>query len=702
MMWCLRVIIEFMFKLKSEYQPSGDQPKAIEKLIKGIESGHDEQVLLGVTGSGKTFTIANVIQHIQKPTLVFSHNKTLAAQLYQEFRDFFPDNAVCYFVSYYDYYQPEAYMPATDTYIEKETDINADIDKLRLAATANLLARKDVIVVASVSCIYNLGSPVTYEQTTLNLVEGMVIDQRTLMTRLRQLLYTRNDQAFIRGTFRVRGDMIDLYPAYQDFGLRFEFNGDHIERMSAIDPLTGMLPEVDQDTPSPMLISERYKRLTIYPARHYLTKTEEQDEVYEQITKDMVAQVEKFKQENKLIEAQRIGQRVTYDMEMLKETGFINGIENYSRYFDGRQEGDPPYSLLDFFNHSSKDWLCVIDESHITVPQIRGMYNGDRARKQVLIDFGFRLPAALDNRPLKFDEVFERLDKVIYTSATPNDWEIDQSEGRVAEQLIRPTGLLDPIVEVRETKGQIQDLYEEIEARIKVGERAIVLTLTKRMAEDLSKYLEERKVKVNYLHSEVDTLERTDILQDLRRGEYDVIVGVNLLREGIDLPEVSLVAILDADREGFLRSTTSLMQIMGRAARHQAGKVIMYADRMTKSMDESISEVQRRRELQEKYNKEMGIEPKSVSKPIRERLVERTEEEEPQTHELIEKLPSGRHAKADAHLSELLMEDVDSLTPPEKKKLLTGLRRKMAQASKELNFELAAEIRDRIREVEGR
>lgn len=692
------------FEISSPYQPAGDQPQAIAQLIDGLRNQDSKQVLLGVTGSGKTYTVANVIQQVQMPTLVISHNKTLAAQLYQEFRDFFPRNPVSYFVSYYDYYQPEAYIPQTDTYIEKETDINDNIDKLRLAATANLLARKDVIVVASVSCIYNLGSPVVYGQHTLELMSGMVVDQQTLLTRLNQLQYRRSDFDLQRGTYRVRGELIDLYPAYQDFAIRIEFTNNIITRMSAIDPLTGQLPENFQELPSSLAMTGgSYKHLTLYAAKHYLTDTTNREDVFNQIKADLEKQVFDFKQAGKILEAHRIYQKVTYDLEMIQETGYVNGIENYSRYFDGRQPGQAPYTLLDYFNHNSERWLCVIDESHITIPQIRSMYNGDQARKQTLIEYGFRLPSALDNRPLRFEEFISNVPNYLFTSATPSPWEIDFSQNHIVQQLIRPTGLLDPVIEVRQTEGQIPNLLTEIQTTIANGQRVLVLTLTKRMAEDLSKYLQEREIKVNYLHSEIETLERTDILENLRLGEYDVIVGVNLLREGIDLPEVSLVAIMDADKEGFLRSQTSLMQIMGRAARHQAGRVIMYADRTTPSMSNAIAEVDRRRAIQQAYNEEHGIIPASINKPIRKKLIEVEDEpldEQAKEQKLIDYLPASRSEKSDQALVKLMVQDNDSLTPSQRKQLIIGLRRKMAQAAKDMNFELAAELRDKVRELE--
>lgn len=662
------------FQLKADFKPTGDQPEAIEALTKNIENNEKEQVLLGVTGSGKTFTIANVIQKIQRPTLVISHNKTLAAQLYQEFRDFFPNNAVSYFVSYYDYYQPEAYIPHTDTFIEKETQINDEIDKLRLAATTNILTRKDTIVVASVSCIYNIGSPKEYGNFVLELMEGMIISRESIFARLIQLQYERNDFGFHRSTFRVRGDSIDVFPAYKDTSIRIVMENNIVRELTEIDPLTG---KTIAELPGTV----------IYPAKHFMTDPKEHKEVFKEIEHDRDEQVKKFKKQNKLIEAQRISQRVTYDLEMIQEMGYVNGIENYSRYFDGRKSGDPPFTLMDYFKTAAgDDWLMVIDESHMSVPQIRGMYNGDRSRKQTLIDYGFRLPSALDNRPMRSEE-FERVQpQTIYVSATPADYEL--SRGKVVEQLVRPTGLIDPLVDVRPIKGQIEDLFIEIEIRVEKHERVLVTTLTKQMAEDLTVYLEQHGIKVQYLHSDVETLERTERLADLRRGMYDVVVGVNLLREGLDLPEVSLVAILDADKEGFLRSRTSLVQTMGRAARHQDGKVILYADRQTDSIKFAISEVTRRREFQLNYNKKHGITPTSIHKPIRDRLTEKDPGEEAPKEQIQDLLGIDQ-----AH--------VDGMTPSDKKKFIETLTREMKTAGRDLDFELAAQIRDYIAKIKG-
>ncbi|MDO8269162.1 MAG: excinuclease ABC subunit UvrB, partial [Candidatus Levybacteria bacterium] len=591
-----------MFDLVSKYQPTGDQPTAIKKLTDGLEKGVDNQVLLGVTGSGKTYTIANVIKNYGRPTLVMSHNKTLAAQLYQELRDFFPNNAVSYFVSYYDYYQPEAYIPTTDTYIAKETEINDEIDKLRLAATTNLMTRPDTIIVASVSCIYNLGSPDEYGKLTLHVAKGEKISRNSIIDRLLDLMYQRNDFNFKRSSFRVRGDIVEVIPGYEDKSFRITFNGEFIQKIEQVDPLTGDVIEERND-------------VIIYPAKHYVTDAATYENVFGQIRRDLAEHVGKFEKEGKLVEAQRIRQRTEYDLKMIKELGYVNGIENYSRYFDGRKPGDPPYSLLEFFNSVSKDWLLVLDESHMTIPQIRGMYNGDRARKSTLIDYGFRLPAAYDNRPLKSEEFWTKIKKTIYMSATPSEYELEKSgKDHVAEQLIRPTGVVDPEIEIRKSEGQIQDLIIEIEKIVKKNERVLVNTLTKRMSEDLTTFLEEKGIKVNYLHSDVDTLSRQDILDDLRAGVYDVLVGINLLREGLDLPEVGLVAILDADKEGFLRSRSSLIQIMGRGARRVDSHVILYADNVTGSMENAISEVNRRREYQLQYNKDHGITPVTIEK----------------------------------------------------------------------------------------
>ncbi len=657
------------FKLSSQYKPAGDQPQAIEKLLKSIENNNRHQVLLGVTGSGKTFTMANLIQKLQRPTLIISHNKTLAAQLYQEFRDFFPENAVSYFVSYYDYYQPEAYIATTDTYIEKESEVNAEIDKLRLLATTSLLTRKDVVVVASVSSIYNIGSPLEYKKFVAMLEIGAVITQKELMLKLADLQYSRNDYDFERGSFRIRGNTLDLFPAYVDYGLRIELDSTKIRSMETFDPLTGKT-------------LEKTEKYVVYPSKHYMTDPSVYKDVFKQIKHDVDLREKELKDAGKLIEAQRIRQRTTYDLEMIQEVGFVNGIENYSRYFDGRKPGEAPHSLLDYMEECSKDFLVMIDESHMTLPQIRGMYNGDQARKKMLIDYGFRLPSALDNRPLRFDEFMERTHQMLYVSATPDEYELSlatEDKDAIVEQLVRPTGLVDPKVDIRPSEGQIEDLIREIEARVKKKQRVLVTTLTKRMSEDLSSYLAERNIKVSYLHSDIETLERQDELDKLRSGHYDVLVGINLLREGLDLPEVSLVAIIDADKEGFLRSRTSLIQIMGRAARNVDSDVIMYADNITKSMKAAIEEVERRRKIQEDYNKKHNITPQTITKAIRARLVE-VEEEEQKSAEFL------------MHLQEK-----DVLMPDEKERLIKELRKQMQDAAKELDFETAAILRDQIK-----
>ena len=661
------------FQLNSHFKPSGDQPQAIKKLTEGIEKKKQHQVLLGVTGSGKTYTMANVIQNVQKPTLIISHNKTLAGQLYQEFREFFPNNSVNYFVSYYDYYQPEAYVPTTDTYIEKEAEINEEIDKLRLSATANLLTRKDVIVVASVSCIYNLGSPVEYGKFVLEMARGMKVEQRDILLRLTDLQYERNEYGFHRGSFRVRGESIDVFPAYMDQGLRIDMKNGKVSGLSEFDPLTGETMQILKNT-------------VVYPAKHYMTDPRSYDSVFPQIRQDMEKRVEELTRQEKIVEAQRIKQRVSYDLEMIQEIGYVNGIENYSRYFDGRQPGQPPYTLIDYMQACSDDWLLLVDESHITIPQVRGMYNGDRARKETLIEYGFRLPSALDNRPLKFEEFMARVNQAVYVSATPDEYELSMSEGNIAEQLIRPTGIVDPQVVVRPTQGQIADLIAEIQRRVEKRQRVLVTTLTKKMAEELSNYLEERGIKVAYLHSDIETINRQDILDNLRKGEYDVLVGINLLREGIDLPEVTLVAILDADKEGFLRSKTSLIQTMGRAARNIDSQVILYADVITGSMREAIKEVERRREVQIAYNAKHHITPKTIEKAIRERLYEEEPEE----------------STAKTRPIDLVLElaDKDVLLPDEREKVIKRLRSEMKEAAKNLDFETAALLRDRIKSLQ--
>jgi len=683
------------FEISSRFKQTADQKQATEKLVAGIENGLDYQVLLGVTGSGKTFTMANVIEQLQRPTLIISHNKTLAAQLYQELRDFFPKNAVSFFVSYYDYYQPEAYIPSTDTYIEKDSDINEMIDKLRLAATTNLLTRKDTIVIASVSCIYNIGSPVEYGHFIFEFAKGMKIKREQIIQRLVELQYERNDYGFHRGSFRVRGNAVDVCPAYLDLGLRIEMDGELLSNISTIDPVSGKTIEAS------------LKNYVLYPAKHFITDVSQNKDVFGQIENDLEERIKELKKENKGLEAQRLKNKVHYDLEMIKEVGYVKGIENYSRYFDKREPGEAPYSLLDYFNHPYKDkWLTIVDESHITFPQIRGMYAGDQSRKETLINYGFRLPSARDNRPLKFDEFMRRIPNFIATSATPNEWELSQakdkynqnknkkliSQNGLIEQLLRPTGIPDPLVEIRPLKNQVMDCFAEIQKRAKVNQRTLVTTLTKQTAEDLSAYLAEKGLKVHYLHSDVKTLERSDILDDLRRGNYDCLVGINLLREGLDLPEVSLVAILDADKEGFLRSDVTLIQTMGRAARHVEGKVIMYADKVTGSMDRALKEIERRRKIQIAKNIEMGITPTSIHKPIREKLVEKEEEQ-------IKPWTIGEKEKTFYRLPHI---DIDSLTPKEKIKLLKNLKTEMKMAATDLNFELAIEIRDKVKDLEKR
>jgi len=667
-----------MFKLKSSFSPTGDQPEAIKKLIAGIKLGKKDQVLLGVTGSGKTFTLANVIEKLQMPTLIISHNKTLAGQLYQEFRDFFPENAVSYFVSYYDYYQPEAYMPSSDTYIEKEAQINELIDKLRLKATTNILTRKDVVVVASVSCIYNIGSPVEYGRFILELDIDQKIDLKSIGRRLIELQYFRSEFDFKRGTFRIRGDRIDIYPAYEDIGYRIELESGKVKRFESFEPLTGKL----LTTNYPLLTS-----LIIYPAKHYLMDPAVFKNAEQQIRDDLKKEANELKKKNKLVEMQRLVRKVNYDLEMIKEVGYVNGIENYSRYFDGRKIGDPPYSLINYFNQAYGDqWLLFIDESHMTVPQIRGMFNGDYSRKNTLIDYGFRLRSALDNRPLKFDEFYPMASKIVYVSATPDEWELERSkEDGVVEQLIRPTGIIDPEIIIKPSTNEVQDLMVEIEKRVKVKDKVLVTTLTKKMAEDLSTYLKEKKINAAYLHSDVKTLERSNILENLRKGNFDVLIGVNLLREGLDLPEVTLVAILDADKEGFLRSRTSLIQTMGRAARNITGQVIIYADVMTKSINLAVGEINRRRKYQVEYNTKHKITPKTIYKPIREKIIEQEEKS----------LFYDRDFDS-RYLDEM---NVESLTPFDKKKLVKKMEREMKNQAENLNFELAIKIRDKVKEI---
>lgn len=654
-----------MFKLSAPYQPTGDQPQAIEFLEKGIRKGFRHQVLLGATGTGKTFTIAALIEKLQKPTLVIAHNKTLAAQLYAEFKEFFPENAVEYFVSYYDYYQPEAYVPRTDLYIEKESEINQEIERLRLAATTALMSRKDVIIVASVSCIYGIGNPEAYGRVVINLESGQIYRRNALLRQLVESHYERNDLDLHTGTFRVRGDSLDIIPAYQgQIGYRITFFGDEIEKIIEFDSVTGEL-------------QRELKSAFIYPAKHFITDEEKLKQAILDIENELKQRVEFFKNNEKLLEAQRIEQRTLYDLEMLREIGYCSGIENYSRHLDQRKQGSPPWTLMDYV---PSDYLLVIDESHMTIPQIRGMYNGDRSRKEVLVNYGFRLPSALDNRPLTFQEFEQRMGYTIYTSATPGPYEMKRAD-QVVEQIIRPTGLVDPEIEVRNVEGQVDDLINEIRQRIDNGERTLVTTLTKRMAEKLSDYLMELGIKVHYLHSEIETLERVGILRDLRLGVFDVVVGINLLREGLDLPEVSLVAILDADKEGFLRSETSLIQTIGRAARHVNGKVIMYADHITGSMQRAIEETNRRREKQIAYNKQFNIEPASIHKAIRDLTDQLTVKivAEPVTDYTIRGRPG--------------------LPKNEMQKLIAELEKQMKDAAKNLEFEKAAVLRDQIYEI---
>jgi excinuclease ABC subunit B len=658
-------IMEKPFRLVNEFIPKGDQPQAIVKLSDGVTLGHDYQTLLGVTGSGKTFTMANIVSQVQRPTLVMAHNKTLAAQLAAEFREFFPHNAVEYFVSYYDYYQPEAYLPRTDTYIEKESQINEEIEKLRNSATRSLLTRRDVLIVASVSAIYGLGDPSDYQEMTVKITKGEQFKREKLLRRLADLQYERNDVNFTRGKFRVRGENIEVIPSYEDRAIRVELFGDTVERIVELDALTGEILGVMEEA-------------IIFPAKHYVTPQDKLHGALAEIESDLEKEVKAFKGRNKLIEAQRLEQRVKYDLEMIREVGFCNSIENYSRYFDGREPGSAPSSLLDYF---PDDFLLFVDESHITMPQIRGMYFGDKARKDVLVEYGFRMAAAKDNRPLKFDEFLRRINQTIFVSATPADYEIQQSK-QVVEQLIRPTGLLDPLVEVRPTDGQIDDLHFEIEKRVKKKQRVLVTTLTKRMAEDLSEYLAEAGVRVHYLHSDVETLDRIDILRDLRLGVYDVVVGINLLREGLDLPEVSLVAILDADKEGFLRGKTALIQTMGRAARHQEGQVIMYANKMTDSMRVAIEETQRRRAVQEEYNRVHNITPASIIKAIKDQL------------------PHERVDEQAGQLSEDVLQQLTFDIPKDElKRMVKKLEEEMRMAAENLDFEYAAQLRDKLTEA---
>ena len=653
-----------VFRLVSDFEPKGDQPRAIDELVEGLNRGDPYQVLLGVTGSGKTFTVAKVVESLNRPTLVIAHNKTLAAQLYQEFKGFFPDNAVEYFVSYYDYYQPEAYVPASDTYIEKEATINDEIDRMRLSATRSLFERRDVLIVASVSCIYGLGSPEAYYGMLLVLEEGEQVDRSSMLRKLVEIQYQRNDYELQRGTFRVRGDVIEIIPAYEDLGVRIELFGDQIESVSQIDPLTGK-------------VLWPLKRVVIYPKTHYVTPRERTLQAIESVREELGSHTAKLRSEGKLLEAQRVEQRTRFDLEMLQEVGYCHGIENYSRHLTGREPGQPPPTLMDYL---ARDVLLIIDESHQTIPQLRGMYHGDRSRKQTLVEYGFRLPSALDNRPLNFEEFEERLGQVIFASATPAAEQLEKAQGVVVEQIIRPTGLMDPEVEVRPVGGQVDDLLNEIREREKSKERVLVTTLTKRMAEDLSEYYTELGVRCRYLHSDIDTLERVRILRDLRLGTFDVLIGINLLREGLDLPEVSLVAILDADKEGFLRSEGSLIQTMGRAARNVHGKAVLYADKVTDSMRRALSETERRRQLQQEYNKQHGITPETIVKSIAGIL-------------------GSVYEKDYAAIPAVAEEGPDLITAKEVERELKRLGKAMKQASQRLEFEKAAEIRDRMREL---
>lgn len=650
------------FELVSEYQPTGDQPQAIEQLVKGFKEGNQCETLLGVTGSGKTFTMANVIAQLNKPTLIIAHNKTLAAQLYGEFKEFFPNNAVEYFVSYYDYYQPEAYVPSSDTYIAKDSSVNDEIDKLRLSATSSLSERKDVIIVSSVSCIYGIGSPDDYQNMIISLRPGMEKDRDEVIRNLIDIQYDRNEADFHRGTFRVRGDVVEIYPAdYTDTAVRVEFFGDEIDRITEIDILTGE-------------IKNALNHIAIFPASHYVVPMEKILKAAGAIEEELKERVEYFKSEDKLLEAQRISERTNFDIEMLKETGFCSGVENYSRHLSGLQPGQPPYTLIDYFGD---DFLIIIDESHKTLPQIRGMYAGDQSRKQTLVDYGFRLPSAKDNRPLNFEEFEDKIDQILFVSATPGDYE-ESHELLRAEQIIRPTGLLDPRVEVRPVEGQIDDLIGEVHKEVEKGNKILITTLTKRMAEDLTEYMKDLGIRVKYLHSDIDTLERTQIIRDMRLNVFDVLVGINLLREGLDIPEITLVAILDADKEGFLRSEVSLIQTIGRAARNAEGRVIMYADVMTDSMRLAIDETMRRRALQEKYNQEHGITPKTIKKAVRDLI---------------------SISKAVAETEDKMMKDPESMSKKELEKLIAQVKKQMQAAAADLNFEMAAQLRDKMVEL---
>ena len=651
------------FILHSEYQPTGDQPEAIDALVRGFEEGDQFQTLLGVTGSGKTFTMANVIAKLNKPTLVIAHNKTLAAQLYGEFKEFFPENAVEYFVSYYDYYQPEAYVPSSDTYIEKDSSINDEIDKLRHSATAALTERRDVVIVASVSCIYGLGSPIDYQNMTVSLRPGMIKDRDEVIHRLIDMQYTRNDMDFQRGTFRVRGDVLEVFPISEsDRAIRVEFFGDEVDRITEIDVLTGeVLSELEH--------------MVVFPASHYVVDKEAMERAIRDIEAELEDRVRYFRSEDKLLEAQRISERTNFDIEMMRETGFCSGIENYSRHLSGLKEGEPPHTLLDYF---PDDFIIMVDESHMTIPQIRGMYAGDRSRKRTLVDYGFRLPSALDNRPLNFEEFEQHINQMMFVSATPNVYEDEHELARV-EQIIRPTGLLDPEIDVRPVEGQIDDLLGEVNRTIAAGNKVMVNTLTKRMAEDLTDYLREVGIRVKYLHSDIDTLERSEIIRDMRMDVFDVLVGINLLREGLDIPEIALVAILDADKEGFLRSEIALVQIIGRAARNAEGHVIMYADVMTDSMRNAINETNRRRSIQQKYNEEHGITPQTIKKAVRDLIRISKKVEETETGDI--------------------QKDIESMNQKELEQLVRKIKKKMNTAAAELNFELAASLRDQMLEI---
>jgi excinuclease ABC subunit B len=654
------------FKLVSEFQPKGDQPQAIESLSESVLEGATHQVLLGVTGSGKTFTMANVIERVQKPTLVISHNKTLAAQLYGEFKELFPENAVEFFVSYYDYYQPEAYIPSTDTYIEKDTQINEEIDKMRHSATRSLLERDDVIIVASVSCIYGLGSPEAYHGMLLYLEKGMDISREVILSKLVEIQYERNDIDFHRGTFRVRGDVIEVFPAHEGSrAIRVELFGDQVEEISEIDPLKGK-------------VIEHLSKVPIYPGSHYVTPPDRLQKAIQSIREELKERLEWFRSQNQLLEAQRLEQRTKFDLEMLQELGYCQGIENYSRHLTGRRAGEPPPTLLDYY---SKDFLLFIDESHVTIPQLIGMYRGDRSRKETLVEYGFRLPSALDNRPLMFEEFENRIRQVVYVSATPSEYEMKKSQGKIVEQIIRPTGLSDPLLDVKPAKNQVDDLLGEIRRRVKEKERVLVTTLTKRMAEDLTEYFADLGVRVKYLHSDIDTLDRVEIIRDLRLGKFDVLIGINLLREGLDIPEVSLVAILDADKEGFLRSEKSLIQTFGRAARNVNGQVILYADKMTRSMDQAILETNRRRKIQEAYNQEHGITPQTVKKSVRNIMASIYEAD---------------------YLAIPAVSDVEDAYVPVKEipLMIQKLKKEMKEAASHLEFERAAEIRDKVHRLE--